>query len=69
MNEQEQINFIIEKCKTAREESVISLIEYWRKQQEDYRKQLSPPCNPHDNWSLYSGGTAAKPRGSNLYSY
>lgn len=68
MSEKEQLDFILEQCRKMRQENQPYLMELWRRQQEEYRKQIFGE-RKRDDWSLYSYGTQPNKNGYSLYTY
>ncbi|WP_225115565.1 hypothetical protein [Escherichia coli] len=51
MTNQEQIEFILEQIRKMREKNQPDMMEIWRRQQEEFRKQIFGE-RKRDGWSL-----------------
>ncbi|EHL3675487.1 hypothetical protein AAB123_005027 [Escherichia coli] len=51
MTNQQQIEFILEQIRKMREKNQPDMMELWRRQQEEYRKQIFGE-RKRDGWSL-----------------
>lgn len=68
MTNQQQLEFILEQCRKMREKNQPDLMELWRRQQEEYKRQIHGN-KKEDVWSLYSCDTHPNKNSCSLYTY